>query len=98
MATIGELPVLVGQVADRNRHRNAHNLQGRAKVRLGGIRQRRILEEDLHARRLFFDVVVRRQDKIPSIEHLEEGIYKPFGNRTADKGHLTWPPSWRRAS
>ena len=33
-------------------------------------------------------VAVRRQRKIPSVEHLEEGIHELFGYRTAYKRHL----------
>ena len=87
MLAVGELPVLV-----RNRARLRLQIEpddgtGRGKRlrRARGVGG--ILEEDLHRGEIVLHVTVRRQNEIPSIEHLEEGIHVPFVNRTGNECH-----------
>ena len=46
------------------------------------------------------DKEIRRQNEIPSFEHLEEGIHALFVNRTIDASHgrITWRRAWRASS
>ena len=88
VATIGELPVLVGNLRLGDLGRFADHLQRLLKRRARRCDLCGILGENPHFRTRLLDIAIGRQNQIPSIEDLEEGIDESFLDQTKDFGHV----------